>query len=129
MIEWLLYNSALPLLPVPLVYMGSWLVGTNKSVISIIRDGQLCFYCTGLCAVAINDLVRLHDGQKNINISFAITGIIFCLILSTFTYGVAATNSGNLGDVEARKLAWASLFTAITTTLIVALTRYFLGIV
>jgi len=35
MLEWLLYNTALPLLPVPLVALGLWAVSKNSGLVSI----------------------------------------------------------------------------------------------
>ena len=63
MVVWLFYNTVIPLLPVPLVLLGSWLIGANRNVLSLLRDGQLCFYCTALSAVAIRD-VMLNSAQE-----------------------------------------------------------------
>jgi hypothetical protein len=45
MLRWvvfLVFNVVLPLLPVPLVMLGSWMIGKHKKLTSIVSDGQLC---------------------------------------------------------------------------------------
>jgi hypothetical protein len=127
MVNWLIYNSVLPLLPVPLVYFGAWLIGTRRRILSIIRDGQLCFYCTSLSAASINDVFKSGDTHANSTAGLAIAAMIFCMILSTFTYGVAATHSGTGVNHEV-KLGIASITTAVVTTLLVSVSRLGLGI-
>ncbi len=61
MITWLLYNTVIPLSPVLLVYTAFWLVGPKKKVRTIIRDAQLCFYCTSLAAVVINNVASIPN--------------------------------------------------------------------
>jgi hypothetical protein len=132
MLNWLIYNSVLPLLPVPLVWLGAVLVGGYRTVLSIIRDGQLCFYCTSLSAVAINDIVKSGDIHQNSSAILSVAGLILCMILSTFTYGVAVTAPPQSGAPAAQtefKLGVTSLLTAALTTLIAALSRHVLGIV
>src|ERR1700737_736545 len=140
MTNWLIYNTFLPLLPVPLVYFGTWLIGTRKRVMSIIRDGQLCFYCTSLAAVCVNDIFKSSKVHANSTLGFAIAGLILCLILSAFTYGVAATapattltasptttattTTTSVSTIDELKLGIASIATAIATTLIETLLRY-----
>ena len=138
MVNWLIYNTVLPLMPVPLVYFGAWLIGTPKRVISIIRDGQLCFYCTSLAAVCVNDIVRSDKVHPNSTIGLAMAGLIFCLILSTFAYGVAATSPATTSATpttptgvsasDELKLGMTSIAVAIATTVLVSSVRYSLGL-
>jgi hypothetical protein len=134
MVNWFIYNTVFPLSPVPLVYFGAWLVGTRKRVMAIIRDGQLCFYCTSLAAVCINDILKAGKLPGNATVSIA--GLISCLIISTFTYGIAATtaataqspDSSGAPAVGELKLGISSIATAIATTLLVMQLRYTLGL-
>jgi hypothetical protein len=123
MLEWLLYNTVFPLLPVPLVYIGSWMVGNSRKLLSIIRDGQLCFYCTTLSAVAIRDFVKVTGQSQSIAIPLA--GILFCMIFSIFAYGIAITHADPVNDWQ---LGLTSLGIAVTTTVVVAVTRQAMGI-
>lgn len=123
MVVWLFYNTVIPLLPVPLVLLGSWLVGANRNILSLLRDGQLCFYCTALSAVAIRD-VMLNSGQEGISIEIPLVGLLFCIIFSTFTYGIAVTHD----QAKDWKLALTSIFTTIVTIIIVAGTRQTMGL-
>ena len=137
MLNWFIYNALLPLLPVPLVYFAAWLVGTRKRIMSILRDGQLCFYCTSLAASCINDIFKSGIPIPAPQMSIAIASLICCLILSTFTYGVAATapvaavpeTSPAVAAADEVKLGITSIATALATTLIVLLTRYSFGLV
>jgi hypothetical protein len=124
MIEWLIYNSFIPLLPVPLVLLGAWLVGAKKSLLSVIGDGQLCFYCTAISAVALHDIFTANNIKTIQNTGIAIAGMVFCIILSTFSYGITVTANTN----ENTKFAIISIFSSITTTILVLTTRYYLGI-
>ena len=47
---------------------------TRKRVMSIIRDGQLCFYCTSLAAVCVNDILRSNTVHQTSNIGLAMAG-------------------------------------------------------
>jgi hypothetical protein len=123
MLEWLLYNTLFPLLPVPLVYVGSWMVANRRKWLSIIRDGQLCFYCTTLSAIAIRDFVKMAGQSQSIAIPLA--GILFCMVFSIFAYGIAITHADPANDW---KLGLTSLGIAVATTVVVAITRQAMGI-
>jgi len=127
MLNWLIYNSVLPLMPVPLVYAGFFVLGARKRVVDIIRDGQLCFYCTSLAAVCLNDIFKSGDIHANAAAGIYIAVLIFCMILSTFTYGVAATVTP-AGALDEVKLGFISGAAALTTTLVVIYARSSLGI-
>lgn len=134
LVDWIIFNVIVPLSPVPLVYLGAWLVRAPKRLTTIVRDGQMCFYCTALSASCINDLVKAMESGKIQQTAFhstagiAIAGAISCMILSTFTYAVATTASERTG-VDEVKLAVASAATTLTTVAIVASTRFGLGII
>lgn len=123
--EWIFYNVALSLLPVPLIWLALWLINANRSLFLIIRDGQLCFYCTTLSATMLHDLLLLK-GQYAIGLP--IVGLVFFMISSTFVYGIAVV-SDNLsqGIIEEWKLGLISVLAALTTTILVILTRWQFG--
>jgi hypothetical protein len=133
MTEWLMYDVVLALLPVPLVFLGTWLIGTPRGLFAIIRDGQLCFYCTALGAVAIRDVTKVPRPGQSLAVSLG--GIMFCLILSTFTYGVAVINATapapavGIAQTDERRLGVTSVCVAITTTIIVAIVRKTMGLI
>ena len=129
LLQWLLYNTIIPLMPIPLVWLGAWLIGIEQKLLFILSNGQLCFYCTAISATAIRDIVT-KSSEDNYSQGIFVGGIIFCMILSTFTYGVAAiANQTNDGEsLNNNRLAWTSIFTAIATTILVASSRMFLGL-
>lgn len=130
-LQWLLYNTVIPLMPIPLVWLGAWLIGIDQKLLSILSNGQLCFYCTAISAAAIRDIVSKAPEDSQFTGIF-VGGIIFCMILSTFAYGVAAiinqTNNEELNIANSNRLAWTSIFAAISTTILVASSRMFLGL-
>ena len=125
MVEWLMYNVVLPLLPIPLVIVIASLVKRDGSFFTIIRDGQLCFYSTTLCSLAIRDIIKSPSGSE---IPFFVGGILFCFLVSAFTYGVMVLNTirGWGNSQEDRKLGLMSLFSSAATTLLIAHTRWIL---
>jgi hypothetical protein len=132
--QWLLYSTLIPLLPVPLVWLGTWLRGIDRSVFTILRNGQLCFYSTTLSATTIRDIL-LRTPAKNHPLSSVFIGVlIFFIILSTFLYGVAATTSQTESEDSSNvnlpnnRLAWISILAAFTTTIMVAIARKNLGL-
>lgn len=128
-ITWFFYNVLVPLAPVPLVYFGAWLLGAPKRLATIVRDGQVCFYCTTLSAACINDIVNFMDAAQKVGskphstIGIAIAGAIFCIILSTFTYAVA-TIAADRASLDETKFAGTSLATTVATIVIVASIRF-----
>ena len=124
--EWIVYNVILPLLPVPLVYFGFWLLSIKRKVVEIIKDGQLCFFCTTLVAVAIRDLTNAYTTAS---IAWPLIGLIFILILSTFVYAVAVvgTAAGTIAEKDLsspKRLAGASSLMVFTASVLVILIRW-----
>ncbi|WP_418161233.1 hypothetical protein [Benzoatithermus flavus] len=73
MLEWLLFNVALPLLSIPLIRFVSWPINKNRSSVAILRDERLCFRATTLTAAAAASCSpfppsprsgRCHGGQR-----------------------------------------------------------------
>lgn len=89
----MIYNAAIPLLPIPFVLLAAWATNTHVRLVSLIADGQLCFYCTGIAAATISDIVaKVSQGQVSGNIGIHFAGLIICIILPTYAYGVAVTS-------------------------------------
>lgn len=120
---WIPYNTIFPLMPIPLVWLGAWLTKTNQKFLSVLSDGQLCFYCTVISASAIGDIVTRSSESNNTKGIF-VGGIFLCMILSTFVFAIAATNQDEQNDND--RLAWISILSAVTTTMLVAWSRNYL---
>ena len=99
----------------------------NLRLLSILSDGQLCFYCTAISASAINDIVT--KSAENNNKGIFVGGMFLCLILSLFAYGIAATSQIDKSEPNDNgRLAWTSILAAVTTTILVAWSRNSLGL-
>ena len=116
MIEWLLYNVIISLLPVGLLLIFGWLIGKFQGLFTIIRDGQLCFYCTTTAASLIEDL-----SKKGALSGAVLAGLILLIIFSTFVYGAAVATKGN--EANTSKFGWTSLLTCVLTITLVIFVR------
>lgn len=116
--EWLLYNTAIPISPIGAVMLIKWLTpNSSPSLFAIIRDGQLCFYCTATIACLIRDIVKFQNGSGALVLGF----LILLMIGSSIVYGVAVSNERHRSlDV---KLGLVSILAAITTTALVCYVR------
>lgn len=114
-LTWLLYEVVLPLLPVLLIYTGTWMFGQAR-LFAVIRDGQLCFYCTTIVAVLLRDLVK-----KNTAIASLVAVLVILMIFTTFIYGAAVLVERKPGDEK--KMGWTSILTCIATVLLVLFVR------
>ena len=136
MANWVFYNALLPLLPVPFAWLATWLVGASRKLTAIIRDGQLCFYSTSLCAVALRDLLNLPDPSRTAWFDLYVAGVILCLVPSTFIYGVAMitldararTESAEVVAVTDARIALASLTASLFTLVLILAVRADLGL-
>ena len=119
-ITWLFFNTVIPLIPVGAVKALSWLtagsapgVATRKTIFSIIKDGQIFFYCTALAAVAIGDLPKVPIGFDT---TPWLMGLLLVIILSTLAFAVAAHSTGTLKEKE---YGWCSVAMAVVAVLTV----------
>ena len=117
-LEWLFYNAVIPLLvPVGSVKFFSWLLSKAPKkaleIFSIIKDGQVFFYCTALTAAAFEDLRKVPAG---FNTTPWVMGLVLILILSTaaFAVGVIAKDS-----VQESKFGWSSVAMVATAIFVV----------
>lgn len=146
MLNWLFLNTFVPaIIPILLVLLIVWLFRLPAKWASLLRDGQLCFYCTSISTAAISDLVSKDASEVSesmASVDMAIFGILLCMMFSTFAYGVTVLHdqvskedkqinlgsekSGFLGSTDSR-LASISVFVAVVTTVIVATSRRAFG--
>jgi hypothetical protein len=122
LMPWLFYNVVLSLLfPVVVVKGISWLLSKPNATppkptlafFSIIKDGQVFFYCTALACVAIGDLSRVPQGFST---TYWVMGLLVIMLLSTGCFAVAANNKDVL---EETKFGWCSVGTAVASILTV----------
>jgi hypothetical protein len=110
MLEWLLFNVALPLLPIPLIRFVSWLINKDHGFVAILRDGQLCFYSTTLTATTIyeivnRDIARGSSQHSPAPLVLAVGGCILVFAVPAIVYGVAVVMAGSDDKVYQRKFA------------------------
>jgi hypothetical protein len=125
--QWLLYSSFIPLFPIPLVWLSAWLLGIDRSWATILRNGQLCFYCTTLSATTIRDIITRSPADTSLN-SIFIGFLVVIIIFSTFLYGTAVTivELPSEQPPQNDRIVWLSIFTAVATTITVIVTRIIL---
>jgi len=78
MLDWLLFNTFLPLMPIPLTKGVLWLCGLKRGWANLVRDGQICFYSTSLCAISIHDFFKLP--KSPINAGLVVATLIFFML-------------------------------------------------
>jgi hypothetical protein len=81
-LQWLLINAVLPLLPIAFFYLGIWLATGTIAWVPPIRDGQVCFYSTTIAIIAIKDI--FVAAPANLVWFF---GLVGCWLFSFFVYG------------------------------------------
>jgi hypothetical protein len=126
---WLLFNTFLPLLSVPLYYAASLIIRGRKNFVwyAPVRDGGLCFYATIIAILLIKDIIEEPGAAK-----IWIIAPVVCWIFSFFIYALAVYTSvyPSLGDKDAIdvRVSWTSLFCAIVATAVVVGVRIHLAI-
>ena len=133
--EWVAYNVLLSMLSIPLVILATWLGNNRKNLFDVIRDGQLCFYCTTTLATFLNDASSKNALDRGI-----LAACLVLFILSTFVYGVATIYTGGAAiaagpaagaaaaELQAKKVGWTSLLCATATTILVVGVRAYKGL-
>lgn len=115
-LTWLFFNTGIPLVPVMIVWGISWLTNdsaSQKTMFSIIKDGQLVFYCTAVTSVAIGDVRKAPSGFDT---TPWIMGLLTIIIISTVAFAVAAHNPQ---AVREGKFGWTSVAMVIAAVLLV----------
>jgi hypothetical protein len=122
--NWLLCDCLLGLLPALLVWFGSWLVGPPVPLVTIIRDGQLYFYCSSLCAVALRDLIK--SPVRSTDLTLWVPGLLLAVIFFSYIFALAVQHSrsqerGGLGPRPFdMRVGWTSVIFVIASTALAA---------
>ena len=95
MVVWAVFNIFLPLSSVGLIVFGSWIAnGQRKSVFSIVKDGQICFYCVAVLGTLLYDITRISSVPENREyVPYVISFLILAMIFSTYIYSIAVFSS------------------------------------
>lgn len=125
-LQWPFFNAVIPLFPVAIVWIISWFLSSvgnpAMKVFSIIKDGQVFFFCTALTSVAIGDLGKVPKGFDN---TPWVMALLFIIILSTAAFAAAAQNQAAL---DQKKFGWCSVAMAVATIGVVLTFRQRAGI-
>lgn len=123
---WLFYNAVVPLIPIGIVWLISWFLSksptTTATVFSIIKDGQVFFFCTALASAAIGDLAKARAGFDG---TYWVIGLLFIVIVSAAAFAAAALAKGNSNE---DRVGWSSVLAAMATIVLVLSFRYEAGI-
>lgn len=115
-LNWALFNVALPIFPIAIVFVIGWLVAKFQNLFAIIRGGQLCFYCTATSASLMKDLI----GKPEFTVP--VCGGLICLIMfSMGLYGAAVATQPAPDDTK--KFGWASILLCVLTVTLVLFLR------
>jgi hypothetical protein len=76
--------------------LGLWTIKSEKKFLTIIREGQLCFFSTTLSAGAIHDFIPINQSYQDVVIGFLLAVIVVC----DFVYGFAFL-SDKIPDLDA----------------------------
>ncbi len=118
MIEWIIYNTLIPLLPIPLVQFASKLLDKYKNTFSIINDGQLFFYCTTIISTLLKDIHTVES------LGDASGFLYLLLIVCVFLFGVTTTAERQTKEKMKNWYGWSSIAMTVTVTFVVLAIRY-----
>lgn len=119
--HWLFFNALIPLGPVGIVWGISWLCSDGskpvKRLFSIIKDGQVLFYCTALVSSAMGEQGKL---PKDFDFGPWMMAMLIIIILSTSGFAVAIHDQK---AVQESRYGWLSLMMACITIVTVLVFR------
>ncbi|MBK7956189.1 MAG: hypothetical protein KBE22_02495 [Candidatus Accumulibacter sp.] len=123
-LSWVFFNSIVPLLPVFVVWGIPHLREDvpPKRVFSIIKDGQVFFFCAALSSGALGELPRV---PSSFQIAPWIVGFLTILVLSIIAFVVAAQNPEK---VREGRFGWASVGMVLTAVGVVLSFRIQVGL-
>jgi hypothetical protein len=128
MLLWVVYGFLVPLLGIVLIRTGFWILGIAKGFSDIIKDGQLCFFCTTVSAATLNDLLKTPTKANGSIVGFGVAALILCMLLATFIFGVAVNQASAITAVAQRKIALMSGFVLLLTIVFTLLFRWLTGV-
>lgn len=115
LINWLFFNTLLPLSPIFFVWVCFWLFGKRKDIFEIIKDGQVCFYCVATSSIAIGDLKK-----ASFNTDMFLIGFIAICLLSTLFYVIAISESAATEKkLQQNRFGKVSVAMVVATVLVV----------
>jgi hypothetical protein len=127
-LQWLIVNTVLPLLPIAFFYLLLLLVPGSTAWVQPIRDGQICFYSTTIAIIAIKDILVLKpDGIM------WFFSLVACWLLSFFVYCISMYTTiypfptAARRDVDIR-VALTSIYCGVVTTMMVVGLRLAYGV-
>lgn len=124
---WFALNILLPLLPILIVGFYFW--HRELAYAALLRDGQLYFYSTALCAGSMSDLFS-KDVKGDATALFLL--LLFLIILSTGAFAIAAIcnhasqTNPNQFQLSDPKNAKASIASAITSAIIATFVHWWI---
>jgi len=109
----MLYEAALPLSPVLLIWAGGKLIPAKKqTILQLIQDGQLFFFCTALIAILLRDLGHLRHPAGDALIAFLyIILVVYCML-----FGIVSMNKD---QVDQKALGNLSLWSTVLVLFLV----------
>lgn len=114
---WLFFNALIPLSPVGIVWGLSWLCSDGakptKRLFSIIKDGQMFFYCTALTSAAMGEFGGL---AKDFDVNPWVMTMLAIIILSISAFAVAVHDAKAVSE---KRYGWLSLVMACITIAVV----------
>jgi len=119
-IEWLGYNFFIPLSPLVLVWAGGIIVPSkHKPMLSIIKNGQLFFYCTTILAILLKDI-----GSANHEVSTWISPIFyFSIIIFSGLFGIGLFLSDDADEIAMGSISASCTIFTVATVLGVRITE------
>jgi hypothetical protein len=128
-VQWLIWNTILPLLPVAFFYLAIWLKRGAIEWVPPIRDGQICFYSTIIAILAIKDIFGANPTG-----SLWFFGLVGCWLFSGYVYGISVYSTiypegtrADRADVD-KRIAKATIYCGLLTTLFVVVFRIHFGV-
>lgn len=125
LVIWLVFNAVLPLSSIALIVFGAWINGKPKTIFSVIRDGQVCFYCVAVLGTTLHDFMRSnYVNNEKIYSPLVVCFLLLGMIFSTFIYGIAV-NDKNDDPVCEFRIGLTSIFLSISTLVPVVVIRQY----
>jgi hypothetical protein len=115
----------IPLLSVPVALFIAYLMDIPRKLSEIIKDGQLCFYCTTtLAALWYNISKPKNTPLLEVTVPPWEYGVIVIfLLLSTVVYVVAVINIQNSTETQINRMQKTSIYITMSVIIIAATIR------
>ena len=121
MTVWTYYNVILPaVVPVVLVWLILWLIARPQSVMSIVGDGQLCFFAIALMGGMMHDIETLPPLRRaqlaaGAHLDLALPGALVIMLVTTAVFTlITIEKTANLSRARVRLTAASILLTFIS---------------